>query len=228
MIHGFSLETAHLLGDALPAMHRLRHKVFVERQRYDVPTYNGMEWDQFDTPAAIYLLWRDAEGEPRAVARLLPTTRRYMIEELWRDLIDSGGIPCQSNIWEATRFGVDRDLDAAQRKRALGELVCGCLEYGLQNGITEYLSVMPLHIIKRVLRGAGVIVNVLGSSKSLGGLGVFAVRIHVTSDGLKSALQHYGLEGSGPGHGRHRPGAKAACAIFAHACAGENAIFDQF
>lgn len=196
MIYEFMLETAHLLGDALPAMLRLRHKIFVERQGYDVPTYNDLEWDQFDTPAAVYLLWRDGGGEPRAVARLLPTTHQYMIKELWRDLITSGDIPCQSNIWEATRFGVDRDLKASQRRQALGELVCGCLEYALQNGITEYLSVMPFHIIKNVLRGAGVTVDILGSSKNLGGLAVFAVRIHVTQDGLEKARQYYKLDGS--------------------------------
>jgi acyl homoserine lactone synthase len=50
MIDAISLETAHLLGDALPSAYRLRHRIFIERQKYDVPSHRGMEWDQFDTP----------------------------------------------------------------------------------------------------------------------------------------------------------------------------------
>ncbi len=194
MIDAITLETAHHLGGALASMHRLRHRVFVERQKYDVPTYRNMEWDQFDTPAAVYLVWRDEDGEARAVTRLIPTTFPYMIQELWPDLVDGEALPSHDKIWEATRFGIDRGLTPDKRRQVLGELVCGCLEYGLRNDIDEFLCVMPIQIINGAIRAAGVTVDVLGEPRKLGGLPVVSGRVHITRQALLRARRFYGLK----------------------------------
>lgn len=194
MIDAITLETAHHLGDALASMHRLRHRVFVERQKYNVPTYRSMEWDQFDTPAAVYLVWRDEEGEARAVTRLIPTTLPYMIQELWADLMDGKELPSHDRIWEATRFGIDRGLSPDKRREVLGELVCGCLEFGLRNDIDEFLCVMPIQIINGAIRAAGVTVDVLGEPKKLGGLPVVSGRVHITRQALLRARRFYGIK----------------------------------
>ena len=115
MIDAISLETAHLLGDALPSAHRLRHRIFVERQKYDVPRRRGMEWEQFDTPATIYLLWRGEMAHVRAIARLIPTSLPYTIQRLWPELVRNGDMPSSDDIWEVTRFGIDRDLGRERR-----------------------------------------------------------------------------------------------------------------
>ncbi len=54
MIDVLTWENAHFYGSALASQHRLRYRLFVERQGWDVPCYQGMEYDQFDTPAAVY------------------------------------------------------------------------------------------------------------------------------------------------------------------------------
>ena len=77
MIDAISLETAHLLGDALPSAHRLRHRIFVERQKYDVPRRRGMEWDSSIRPprstSCGATRWRtcglDRQTEPDVAAR---------------------------------------------------------------------------------------------------------------------------------------------------------------
>lgn len=193
MIDAITLETAHHLGDALASMHRLRHRVFVERQKYNVPTYRNMEWDQFDTPAAVYLVWRDEEGEARAVTRLIPTTLPYMIQELWADLVEDGALPSNDKVWEATRFGIDRGLSPDKRREVLGELVCGCLEFGRRNNIDEFLCVMPIQIINGAIRAAGVTVDVLGEPKKLGGFPVVSGRVHITRQALLRARRFYGI-----------------------------------
>ncbi|MGF1640392.1 MAG: acyl-homoserine-lactone synthase [Rhodospirillales bacterium] len=195
MIDAITFETAHLLGDALPSMYRLRYRLFVERQNYDVPCFRQMEWDQFDTPAAVYLLWRDEARRARGVARLIPTTFPYMIEKLWPQLIADGKLPSRDDVWELTRFGVDRDLDAAAKQRILGELVCGCLEYGLRHGIAAFLHVSHRHIINTVLVRPGCAVDLLGEPQRLGGFPVVAGRLHVTEDGLANVRRHTGLTG---------------------------------
>jgi acyl homoserine lactone synthase len=160
MIDCVTWETAHLFGDAWISHHRLRHRLFVDRRGWEVPTYNSLEYDQFDTPAAVYLLWRDEAGQARGVARLIPTERPYMLKEIWPHMVDK--LPSSPNVWEATRIGVDRDLDPKTRNRVCSELVAGCLEYGLRHGISRYIFLMPLVIIRSLLVRAGCPVVLLG------------------------------------------------------------------
>ena len=79
-------ETAHLYGEAWISHHRLRHRLFIDRQNWAVPSFGGLEFDQFDSPAAHYLLWLDAAGQARGAVRLVPTTQPYMLQTLWPDL----------------------------------------------------------------------------------------------------------------------------------------------
>ena len=59
MIEAFSLATAHLFQDALASQARLRFRVFVEQRGLPHSHYDGLEYDEFDTPSAVYLVWRD-------------------------------------------------------------------------------------------------------------------------------------------------------------------------
>ncbi|MBM9400006.1 hypothetical protein JUN65_00125 [Gluconacetobacter azotocaptans] len=93
MIDLLTLETAHCMGSALRDQYRFRYKQFVIREKWDVPNYMGMEYDQFGTLAAAYLVWRDDDRSVRGLVRLLPTTRPYMTESLWPDLIPEAGAP---------------------------------------------------------------------------------------------------------------------------------------
>ncbi len=196
MIDAVSFENAHQFGDVLPALHKLRNRVFVERQRWDLDVHKDMEFDAFDTPATVHLVWRDEAGDPRAVTRLVPTVRPYMIRELWPDLVQDVDLPVDENVWEASRFGVDRGFGAQSRREIIGELVCGCLEYGLENAIREYICVMPIQIINRVLIGSGCDVEVLGETSRLGGYRVAAGRVNITEISLARARRHYGIKGS--------------------------------
>lgn len=196
MIEVFSLETAHLFGDALPAAYRLRHRIFVERQKYEVRCWHGLEWDQFDTPAAVYLLWRDSNGRAGAVARLIPTSQPYMIQELWPEMVADGMLPAADNVWEITRFGVDRGLDLASRERALGEMLCAFAEFGLERGIGSYLFVTPPQVITVAFEHAGIPVERLGGERRLGRFPVVAARAPVTWQALRRLRRHHRVEGS--------------------------------
>jgi hypothetical protein len=117
-----------------------------------------------------------------------------MIQELWADLVDGEALPSNDKVWEATRFGIDRGLSPDKRREVLGELVCGCLEFGLRNNIDEFLCVMPIQIINGAIRAAGVTVDVLGEPKKLGGLPVVSGRVHITRQALLGARRFYGIK----------------------------------
>jgi len=194
-------ETVHLHGEAWISHHRLRHRVFIERQGWQVPTYCGLEYDQFDTPAAKYILWLDNQGHARGVTRLIPTTRPYMVQTLWPQLVE-GELPQTDSVWEASRFACDRDLDAATRRQVVAELICSCQEFGVANGIRKYLSVMPLVIFRHVIVAAGCTVTLLGSTKRMEDHDVGAGYIDISPNTLaavRSRVCRRSLEPAAPG-----------------------------
>lgn len=187
MIDVVSWRTAHLFGSAFESQHRLRHRLFVEQQGYNVPSYAGMEYDQFDTPAATYLVWRDGGGEARGVARLVPTTRPYMIKELWPGLLKGEAPPQANDVYEASRFGIDNSLSADVRARVSAEIVVGCQEFALRQGISRYLVVMPPLVIRRAIGGLGCNYRLLGAPQRLGWHPVVAASITASRQSLAEA-----------------------------------------
>lgn len=188
-----SWETAHLYGEAWISHHRLRHDIFVGRQGWNIPTYNSLEYDQFDTPAAKYVLWLDSAGQARGVTRLLRTTLPYMIKSLWPELLQQT-LPETDRIWEATRFGCDRSLDPATRRRVVAELICGCLEFGLANGIHRYLGLMPVAVFEHVIAAAGCNVEIQTPSFRMGRHDVAAGYIDVSLASLTEVRAKAGIQ----------------------------------
>src|SRR5437764_515644 len=106
MLHAINIENAHEYGSVLPQLHRLRYRQFKERQSYDVPVYNGMEYDQYDNLATVYLVLTDAHGVVRGCSRLNPTDRPYMLKDLWPHMADRP-LPCSPLICEGTRICIE-------------------------------------------------------------------------------------------------------------------------
>lgn len=168
MIQIFNFETVHMYGDVLPAMLRLRHREFVERLKYDVPTYNSMEYDQYDTPAAVYFVWRDNDNIIRASTRITPTHRPYMIKDIWPQSVQYTDLPVSPCVWEATRLFIDRNAEEVVRKQAHGEILCAYLEFALMNNIRDYIGVAPPKLWKHTFIKYGWPIEFVGSTVDIG------------------------------------------------------------
>lgn len=152
MIEAFSLRTAHHFGDALASQAALRHRVFVEQRSLDHLSYDGLEYDAFDTPAAVYLVWRDTKHTVRGMVRLLPTTLPYMLQSCWPELVEDGRLPEDPETWEITRVCVDRSFEPRQRVRILPELLCAAQEWFEANGVTTMIGVTRKHLLNHFIR----------------------------------------------------------------------------
>ena len=139
--------------------HQLRCRAFVDRLGYDVPSHDGIEWDQFDTPRASYIVI-EQDGRCAAVCRLVPTEAPYMLKDVFPELLPYAP-PARPDVWEASRIAVDAALPAAQRDAALKALIVGVQRFGLEHGIQHFLGLMPVPIFKRTLMRHGVRVNIL-------------------------------------------------------------------
>lgn len=190
MIDVVTLANAHLFGDALASQARLRFRMFVGCRSIEHAHFDGMEYDRFDTPAAVYLLWRDGAGSARCMTRLLRTTEPYMVKSFWPHLADEEDLPSSTDVWEGTRLCADITLDRRTRQRALAELLCGVTEYLEMQGAKKLIGVtsraQAARLFPRDLEWLGEDALIEGRTES-------AFRIPVPSIAPQGARNRYGF-----------------------------------
>ncbi|MBR1281286.1 GNAT family N-acetyltransferase [Bradyrhizobium sp. AUGA SZCCT0177] len=152
MIETFSIATAHHFQDALASQARLRYEVFVKRRKLDHSSWGGLEFDEFDTPAATYLVWRDGQRVVRGVARLLRTTGPYMLRSYWPNLVERGDLPSSSRIFEVTRVCVDKTVEPIIRRTIFPELLCGIQEFLHRNDGIGMIGVTREHLLAHFIQ----------------------------------------------------------------------------
>ncbi|MCP1200488.1 acyl-homoserine-lactone synthase [Notoacmeibacter sp. MSK16QG-6] len=160
---------------------RLRREIFVDRLGWELPCTDELEFDCFDTPAAHYVLTIDDDDRVCAVSRLLPTTVRYMIEELWPDW-PYDGCPHSMKVWEASRFGCSAHLTHAQRQEAIRVLFREIYTFGQDHGIDHYMMVMPKFIFERLIRPNGYCVEYIGDSRKIDGVLTCLGKVSIKAD----------------------------------------------
>jgi acyl homoserine lactone synthase len=106
-----------------------------------------MAYDEFDTPGALYFIWRDDNEVARGVIRLLPTTLPYIIQKHYPHMVTNGPLPAHPDIWEMTGVCIDRDVHPFQRKRICPEMLAGVHEYCLRTGISDVVGIACHHLI---------------------------------------------------------------------------------
>lgn len=144
MISCVTFKTAHSFrGNPLASMFELRYRSVIERQHWDVPSWNRMEYDAYDNPATTYFVWRDDQDEVRGCARLYPTDRPYMLKQSFSHLVTNAVLPENDlTVWEGSRLCVDASLPGPERKRIIYELSVAYMEFALANGIRKIIGVM--------------------------------------------------------------------------------------
>lgn len=195
MIDCVSISTNHLFtGNPIYEQHRLRHDCIVQRQSWNVPTIRNMEYDQYDNPAAYYLVWRDKGGKARGSSRLYPTDRPYMLQEIFPYLVNRISLPKSREVWEGSRFCVDASLPPEMRKRIIQEIVIGYLEFGLLQGVTRIVGVMYPIYWRNIFVGNGWNVEWIGDvSKSEEGHKIVAGSLPVSNAVLQKVREKTGI-----------------------------------
>ncbi|MHB2167424.1 acyl-homoserine-lactone synthase [Alsobacter sp. R-9] len=174
-LHAFELAQR---PDLAEQMFRLRARVFHDRLRWDVCVQDGLERDVYDDCDPLYVLSVDEDtGVVRGAARLLPTTGRHMMRDIFNGFFDEPFEIESPLIWECTRFGVLPDLGseggAAGLNVATCELLTGVCEAALVSGVTQILGVSEIPML-RIYRRSGWIPEVIGRSARPGSVPVFA------------------------------------------------------
>ena len=133
---------------------KVRRQVFVEDKGWGLPVVDGMEFDQYDTPASRWVTVHE-DGHVMAGVRLTPTTHRcgiytYMIRDAQRGLLETipadlldRKAPIASHIWESSRVFVSREVPANLRFRVQMQLISEMVSSARALGASELIGIIP-------------------------------------------------------------------------------------
>lgn len=152
-------------------MYRLRYKVFHERLGWDVKVTDGQEYDHFDDDDSVYMLTVDPEDTVCGGWRLRPTTRSYMLSDIFPRLLHGCPVPRHRNIWEISRFAVDTAIPGRTSAFSMGSsarlLLVDSVKFAVQHGITQFVLVTSV-AVERLIASTGVAIHRFGPPVRIG------------------------------------------------------------
>lgn len=174
-----SFQNVHAHGPLFANLFRARHKTFIQNARWDLPEADGMEFDQYDTPASRWVAVHSGD-EILAGVRLTPTTHRcgiytYMIRDAQRGLLDSipsdllnFEAPVSADVWESSRVFVSDTVPASDRLRVQMQLIHEMVLSARNLGASSVLGIIPEHS-PRLARRVGLDCVPVGPVMDIGG-----------------------------------------------------------
>lgn len=166
--------------EELAQAYRLRHKVFAETLRWVPPTDDGQEIDMYDLwGTLIGLVGQD--GQVLRLARLLPSSGQFMLEQDLRMLLPPGYVVRKErDTAEITRLTLDPAItDKGLSSRLLLSLIKGIYQWALVHDV-RYFYLEVEHRFFRVLQAIGIPCDPLGPPVALPPAG--AVSVAATMD----------------------------------------------
>lgn len=177
-------EHEQLNTDTLSKMHRLRHRVFREKLRWNVSGENGEEIDEYDALNPHYMVALE-DGEATACWRLLPTDGPYMLRNTFGELLRGEILPTAKDVWELSRFAV---LSPAQRyngqihlSSVAFEMFAKLIQFADEHGISRYVTVVSTSV-ERLMKSNGITLTRFGDGKVSDVDGVRSVACWISLD----------------------------------------------
>lgn len=173
-VHG----EGRLPGDLDTALAHYRHRIFVEQLGWRLPSADDQyERDQYDRDDTVYVVAHDESGAICGCARLLPTSRPYLLQELFPSLLADGMTPPRTaDVWELSRFAASTS-DAAFGEEAgawaVGPMLASVVECAVKLGARQLIGVTFLSM-ERLFRRIGVHAHRAGPAQRIDGRMVVA------------------------------------------------------
>ncbi|WP_179380647.1 acyl-homoserine-lactone synthase [Jannaschia marina] len=186
-----SFQNLHAHGSLFTDLLRARHRTFIEQAQWDLPQADGMEFDQYDTPASRWVAVHDF-GRILAGVRLTPTTHRcgiysYMIRDAQQGLLETipsdllyDEAPVAGHVWESSRVFVCDDVPAKMRLRVQMQLIAQMVQSARELGATSVLGLIPANS-PRLARRVGLDCVPAGPVMDIGGSESVCVNISMAT-----------------------------------------------
>ena len=187
-----SFENMHNHGELFANLFRARKQSFIVQNNWDLPEANGMEYDQYDTPASRWIAVHQF-GEVLAGIRLTPTTARcgiytYMIRDAQKGLLESipqellySEAPIASHIWESSRVFVSQNVPSNMRMRVQANLMGEMISAARTLGATQILGLVPA-VWSRWIARLGLDAEAAGPQMDIDGTNTQVALMHLASN----------------------------------------------
>lgn len=185
-------------SDLLAQSFRLRKRIFADRLGWNVTVTGDSERDVYDSLSPAYLLWcDDTQTRLYGSVRLMPTTGRTLLYDVFRDTFPGSCDLVAPSIWEGTRMCIDDDAitnDMLGRRgdEAFCKLLLALCEVALEHGIDTLISNYEPQM-KRLYQRAGAEVEELGRSTGYGRYPVCCGAFEVSTRVLSSMRAKLGV-----------------------------------
>lgn len=194
MLKILSYKTISKNADLFFSQFQLRNREYLERQRYDVKFYDGMEFDEYDNLSTQYIVYTEDNKNVLGLSRFTPIETGCMLKDHFPELVGDHSIFSNSNIWEGTRCTIDSRLPAELRRKICIELACGYVEFGLLVGADKIIGVMPTLILRSVFERNGISLDRLGEPHVIGShKKVQAASIRISQHHLENVERLHGV-----------------------------------
>lgn len=152
--------SAELRPPLMTRVARYRHRVFVETLGWQLQCRDALEYDQFDRDDTLYVVAQNEDGDVIGTARLLPTTRPYLLAEVFPALLNGAPAPQSPDVWELSRFAAmdfagttGSALDQFSSPITMG-LLRAASRCAMAQGAQRMVTVSPVGV-ERLLRRTG-------------------------------------------------------------------------
>ena len=205
MLYALTYKDISMHGALFISQFQLRHREFIDRQGYDVKSIDGLEFDEYDTLASVYLVYSEDGRNVLGCSRLTPISYGCMLADHFPTLVDDKSVFDAPNVWEGTRFCIDSRLPANERGRICRTICAGYIAYGLMKGIDRIIGLMPTLILKSVFERSGIVLDRLGEPQKIGAHAkIQAASIAIHTDQLRRVEQKTGIRDVLTAAGGHR------------------------
>jgi N-acyl-L-homoserine lactone synthetase len=195
MLSVISYKSIASSADLFFGQHRLRHQQFIERQSYEVKSFEGMEFDEYDTLASVYLVYSEDGKRVLGCSRLTPIDLGCMLQDHFPHLVEDHSVFSLPRTWEGTRFCIDSELPAEKRLNILRQISVGYVELAVYQGIDRIIGLMPTLILRSVFERNGITLERLGAPVAIGDHSkIQAASIEVSPDQYARACACTGIE----------------------------------
>jgi N-acyl-L-homoserine lactone synthetase len=139
-----------------------RYEVFVRRLGWTLPTSTDnqtSEWDQFDDGATVHIVALSPVRRICGCARLMSTTGRYLLKEVFPELLGSEPPRELTTLWELSRFAGSSqkspDDNPSERNAPGMQLFPYALALAASFGATDVIGVVS-RSVERLYRRSGL------------------------------------------------------------------------
>ncbi|WP_081069280.1 acyl-homoserine-lactone synthase [Burkholderia diffusa] len=164
-----------------------RYRIFVDKLGWQLPCVDdGLERDQYDRDDTVYIVARDSAGTVCGCARLLPTTRPYLLQEQFPSLLVGAIPPTSSDVWELSRLAINcatSEYATPDGNLAIRPMLAAVVECAFKLGARRLIGV-TFSSMQRLFRRIGVQAYPAGPSELSGGRKIIACWIDIDAHTL--------------------------------------------